>query len=42
MQSFDRASSRALIELLYIELVFRLVFEGLINDFVQSPEQSFV
>jgi len=29
MQSFDRALCRAL-----IELVFRLVFEGLINDFV--------
>jgi hypothetical protein len=42
MQSFDRASSRALIELLHIELVFRLVFEGLINDFVWSLEQSFV
>ena len=34
LQSFGRAPCRALIELLYIDFVFRLVFKGLINEFV--------
>ena len=29
-----RASRRAFIELLYVELVFGLIFEGLVTDFV--------
>ena len=35
-----RASRRAFIELLYVELVFGLIFEGLVTDSCRAPYQT--